>query len=345
MRFTLKKGTNISGWLVHSRLRGTERKNFIKKADIEYLKSIGVDHIRFPFEEEYLWFPDGSRDKEGWDLLKLGIEWCIELGLRVIANLHIFRYHHFNIPDRRTLFTDNNHAKYFVDLWKQLSDFMKDYPCDMLAYELLNEPVAENSDDWNRVYRYAYDAIREREDRRIIVIGSNKWNICKTFNELKIVENDPNIILTFHYYEPMFITHYTAKWVELCAAYTGSINYPGKPIADSEYVKLPLDIRKKIDEFRWNREFTVNTMIEDFTIPLSVAKRYGLTLWCGEFGVIDYCPDNIKVLWFRDIKSAFERLNIPWAQWCYKGLFGLIDNKGEPRNYIDVLFDRRKDEG
>jgi len=51
--------------------------------------------------------------------------------------------------------------------------------------------------------------------RRMIVIGSNRWQSANTFDKLRIPKNDRSILLSFHFYEPFFLTHYQASWTNL----------------------------------------------------------------------------------------------------------------------------------
>jgi hypothetical protein len=41
-----------------------------------------------------------------------------------------------------------------------------------VAYELINAPVADNSEDWNKLVAKAVAVIRAKEPKRVIVIAS-----------------------------------------------------------------------------------------------------------------------------------------------------------------------------
>ncbi len=81
----------------------------------------------------------------------------------------------------------------------------------MLAYEILNEAVADDPEDWNKLLNKVTAAIREKEPERKIVAGSNRWQNAGTFPDLKFPKNDKNIILSFHFYTPMTLTHHKAR--------------------------------------------------------------------------------------------------------------------------------------
>ena len=214
MSFEIRRGTNVSHWLSQSARRGRERREWFGLEDVKKLAGIGLDHLRLPIDEEQMWDADGRREPEAWDLMNAFLDWCEQEGLRAVVDLHILRCHHFNAgPEGKTLFTDPAAPEHFADLWRDLSDGLAGRRVDRVAYELMNEAVADDPADWNRVYRYPYDAIRQRENDRVIVLGSNMWNQAVTFADLDVPEGDPRMILTFHYYNPMLITHYQASWV------------------------------------------------------------------------------------------------------------------------------------
>jgi endoglucanase len=178
--FSIRRGTNLGGWLSQSKLRGAERRARISRDDIRKLAGWGFDHVRLPVDEEQLWDADGRREPEAWELMNAALDWSAAAGLRVIVDLHILRSHYFNAP-QRPLFTDPQAPAHFADLWRDLSAGLRNRPTDQVAYELMNEAVADQHADWNRVLMHPYRAIREGEPARLIVIGSNLWNQAYTF--------------------------------------------------------------------------------------------------------------------------------------------------------------------
>jgi endoglucanase len=339
MAFTIERGTNISHWLSQSQRRGRERERFFTEQDVQRIATLGggrLDHIRLPVDEEQLFDASGDKDTEAFELLESALDWCEDAGLRVIVDLHTLRSHHF--LDERTprLYTEPDEEARFVELWRQISDHLDWRAIDLVAYELLNEPVARDPDDWNRVAMAAYRAIRDREPERTIVLGSNWFNQHQTFDELRVPEDD-DTILTFHYYHPMFVTHYTAPWWAVGGTYTGPIHYPGQPIGDQDLARLDETLRQEIECNGWNRPFNRQTIVEDVALPLAVAAARGLPLYCGEFGCYERTPDRLRQAWMRDILSVFETYDIAWANWDYKGSFGIVDERGEKTAIAEVL--------
>jgi endoglucanase len=327
MSFPLHRGVNIGGWLSQRSGPMEERAAFFTRRDLERIARLGFDHVRLPIDEVQFWDEAGRRLPEAWDFLGAALDWCQAADLRAIVDLHILRSHYFNDPVK-PLFTDPAAPAKFADLWRDLSRGLGGRSRDRVAYELLNEAVADDPADWNRVYVAPYRAIREAEPERTVVLGSNLWNQALTFEHLAVPEGDPNLILTFHYYNPMHITHYQAPWVKECAAYAGPVAYPGLPVPQAEFNRLAPEAQRLLA--KWDRHYDPAVMAGDLLWPLAVRARTGLPLYCGEFGVIDRAPPRLRRAWLKDFVAVLEAHKIAWAVWTYKGGFGLYCLKGRP---------------
>jgi endoglucanase len=332
--FVFKRGTNISHWLSQSTKRGIDRKNYFTEKDVQYLAVLGFDHLRLPVDEEQLWTADGQMDAEGFSLLKQALDWCKEYNLDAIVDLHILRSHHFNEKEK-PLWTQPAAQERFFQCWRDLSKELKKYPVEDVAYELMNEPVADDPEDWNKLVAKLMSIIRPMEPTRKIVIGSNRWQSANTFDQLSIPENDKNIILSFHMYEPFLLTHHTASWTGI-KDYKGPVNYPGVIVKEEDLKNLPDSLRNTV--LRNKTTYTIDSIRKHFAKPIAVAKKYNLPLYCGEWGCLNTVPDGARLQWFKDMKTVLEQNNIGWATWDYKGGFGIVNGKGEEeKELIKVL--------
>ena len=329
--FSVQRGTNISHWLSQSRRRGEERERFFTEEDMTLIARLGYDHVRLPVDEEQLWDESGQPEEEGFALLDSALDWATARGLPVIVDLHILRSHHFNEGDK-PLWTDPREQDRFVDIWRQLSDRLKARPNDQVAYELMNEAVADDPEDWNQLLARAFAAVRDREPERTIVIGSNKWQQVETFDQLRIPEGDPNILLSFHLYTPMALTHYGASWTKV-GEYEGPVRYPGEVVAEADMAGLPDELSGAIDDGR-ARYFDRSVLEELLVKPLALARKLNLPLYCGEWGALPSTPRADRLRWYRDFRSVLERNGIGWAHWDYKGGFGVVD--GDRKIHVDL---------
>ena len=176
--FRIKRGTNISHWLSQSEQRGEARRLHIQEDDFAHLEELGFDFVRIPIDEVQFWDEDGKQLPEAWGLLNNALDWAKKHNLRAIVDLHIIRSHYFNAANEddkaaNTLFTSEESQQGLINLWKQLSDTLKNRSNDWVAYEFMNEPVAPEHEQWNQLVAKVHKALRELEPQRTLVIGSN----------------------------------------------------------------------------------------------------------------------------------------------------------------------------
>jgi endoglucanase len=333
--FPIRRGINISHWLSQNPEKGPARNRFFTERDVEFLAGLGYDHIRLPVDEEHLWDEAGNKLPEGFQLLHAAIVWCMKNNMRIVVDMHIIRSHYFNSKDN-SLWTQYSQQEKFVRMWLQLSEELKGYPTGFVAYELLNEAVADNPSDWNNLVDMTVKALRQNEPERKIIIGSNHWQSVNTFHELVLPEGDKNIILSFHFYEPFTFTHYRTSWNAI-GKYSGPVKYPGKIIEDSDLKGLDKNLLTELNRF--GKIYNRDTLLKHIQEPIQYAKRHGLQLYCGEFGCFQSVPRADKLRWYADVRYIFETNQIAWANWDYKGGFNIFDlNTGSPdKQLIGVL--------
>jgi endoglucanase len=326
--FELKRGVNLSHWLSQN-FGWSPKDTFITENDIAFIASVGYDHVRIPIDEVEMWSADGKPIEESFSYLTRCLDWCQKLNLRAIVDLHILRAHFFNAPNDgsqvNTLWTDRAAQDNFIMLWIQLSERLSKFPVDRVAYEPMNEPVADDPADWNKLVAKVVKAIRKLEPDRVIVIGANRWQTPANFPYLEIPPNDRYIVLSLHTYAPMFFTHHTAYWVPF-KDYTGPVHYPGQVVADADLEKYLAsggheDAMGSIHEARqiWNKRKLASSLKP----AIDRAKELGLPLYCGEFGCLPHVDRAQRLKYYDDLIAVFEKNNIAWCNWELKGDFGI----------------------
>ncbi|MBP5376315.1 MAG: cellulase family glycosylhydrolase [Bacteroidaceae bacterium] len=345
--FKIQRGTNVSHWLSQSEERGEAREKHIQEDDFARLDSLGFDFVRLPIDEVQFWDEQGNKLPEAWELMNNAIQWAEKHHLRTIVDLHIIRSHYFNAVnegngDANTLFTSEKSQQDLINMWYQLSDVLKVYSNDSVAYEFMNEPVAEDHEQWNQLIAKVHKALREREPQRTLVIGSNMWQGYETMKYLKVPENDKNIILSFHYYNPMILTHYGAWWTPI-GKYTGKVNYPGIIVSKEDYEAAPDSLKKELEPYL-TQEWNIDKIRSDFKDAIEVAKKYNLQLFCGEWGVYEPVDRELAYKWTKDMLTVFDEFNIAWTTWCYDADFGFWDQKKhdfKDKALVDLLMESK----
>ena len=323
--FELHRGVNIAHWLSQSAARGEARAAFFVEDDVKRIAEWGFDHVRIPIDEEQMFLEDGTKDEEAFKLLHNALDLCDAYGLRAVVDLHILRSHHFNAAVK-PLFTERAAQEAFYECWRKISGELKDYSVSMVAYELMNEPVADDPEDWNKIVKECYSAIRELEKDRVIVIGSNMWQSFETVDQLALPEGDPNIILSFHYYNPMLLTHYQASWMYL-KDYEGPVHYPGVVVSGEELSELPENNSEVASEWI-DKTYDKDRFAAEFGKVVKVAAKYGIPVYCGEYGCLSVEANaESRYNWLADMNEMFDSLGIARAVWAYRegvGGFGIL---------------------
>jgi len=324
--FLIKRGVNLSHWLSQD-FGWAPKYSYINEHDIKFIDSIGYDHVRIPVDEIELWDENGKLIEKAVKCLTNCLDWCEKYDLRAIVDLNTVRAHHFNAANeggKITLWADSAAQANFVNLWVQLSDILNKYPVNMVAYEILNEAVAPEHDDWNKLMNRTVAEIRKKEPERVLVIGPNMWQIAPNLKFLKLPEGDKNIILSFHTYSPMAFTHYKASWTPM-KYYNGPVHYPGQIITNEDYQKyIDTTNAALVAQTADARDvYNKKRLLEVFQSGVEYAKSKNLQLYCGEFGCLPTVERKDRLQYYSDMVSVLEENNIAWCDWEYKGDFGI----------------------
>jgi endoglucanase len=183
--------------------------------------------------------------------------------------------------------------------WQQVAPRFAKAPRS-IAFELLNEPHDKlNGEVWNRLFAEELAIVRQTNPTRIVVVGPTHWNSLKDLPLLKLPA-DPNLLVTFHYYEPFHFTHQGARWVPEVTNLHG-ITW-GSP-ADRAALKADFD--------------TVRAW--------SVANRRPILL--GEFGAYDKSgtPMDLRVAYTSAVRCEAEQHGFGWAYWQFDSDFIVWD--------------------
>ncbi len=276
----------------------------------EYAKMIaelGFNHVRIPIR----WEPKARSSSTSpytinatfLNHIKQVVDSALNNGLIAIMNMH----HHEALFDN----PDGQKAR-FLAQWKQISEFFKDYPDDLL-FEILNEPHGNiSADKWNFFATDALNKIREDNPTRVVLIGTAEYGGLGGLSKLEL-PNDDNIILTVHYYNPFHFTHQGAEWSEGADAWLGT---------------------------KWNDTETERQVVQNEFAPLKAfEQQQNVPIHIGEFGSYSKADETSRKKWTTYIARYLESLNWSWAYWEFSAGFGIYNPGDETYNQflVDAL--------
>ncbi|HZC38295.1 MAG TPA: glycoside hydrolase family 5 protein [Sphingomicrobium sp.] len=184
--------------------------------------------------------------------------------------------------------------------WQQVAPRYANAPRSV-AFELLNEPHDKlDAAAWNALFAELLANVRQSNPTRIVVVGPTSWNSYKELPSLKLPP-DPNLLVTFHYYEPFHFTHQGATWV-------------GEEV-------------RKLHGVTWGTQADRALLRSDFDQVAAWSKANNRPILLGEFGVYDKSgtPMDLRVAWTSAVRSEAERHGFGWSYWQFEGDFVVWD--------------------
>ena len=324
-------GVNLGGWLSQYKAYDHAHfRSFIQAHDIRQIADWGMDHIRLPLDYQVLEndAKPGEYIESGFDYLESCLEWCEAKGLSVALDMHHAPGYSFTNTleggeSGNTLFTEEAAQARFFALWDAIAKrFHGRYP--KLSFELLNEVVLPESGPWNRLAKRAVAHMRQSEPDREIIIGGNIYASVFHMKDLELID-DPNIVYTFHFYDPLIFTHQRAYWAPLPRTMDATVDYPGVVPGLADFAARHPEFAGSVQSLIGqpiNAELLLS-YVNDALIFQERAKR---PLYCGEFGVIEGAPAKSRQNWLRDFLAILNDHKIGRAIWSYKQMdFGMVD--------------------
>ncbi|HVM31581.1 MAG TPA: cellulase family glycosylhydrolase [bacterium] len=318
-------GFNFGGWISQSTLEDAHVESFLGEKDFKLVAGWGFNSVRLPVDAAWLFEDQGrgaiSPKRLAW--LKRILGWSADAGLLTILDLHQVPWHSFGKPELENLWKSDGDLDLFCGALARIAGELKSVP-GPLWFDLLNEPTALNPVDWRKPAKRAYEAVRAEDPNRVIVLESTRWGSVLTLEDLVGAVEGPNLVYSFHFYEPMCVTHQRAPWWKEGHPYQQSVIYPGRlpGVAETLAKDIPPETRKRLEfegSIEWNRG-----ALADFLKPVTRLAKRGLPLYCGEFGVFEQAPRESRLKWTADAVSLFKEIGVGWSYWNYKWLdFGI----------------------
>ena len=275
----------------------------VDAADFNRIAKAGFNTIRLPVR----WSartgeaPPYAIDPAFMTRVKQAVGEARGAGLNIILNSHHFDELHKDPSDA-------NITK-LAAMWAQIAAEFADQPDANLWFEIENEPHDKfNDTNLLKILSPALAEIRKTNPSRAVIIGGEMWSGINSLKTLKLPD-DPNIVPTFHYYDPFLFTHQGATWVA-----------PSPPMGreygnEEDQKNLAADVQK----------------IRDYI------AQTGKTPFMGEFGANSTIPVAERVKYQKTVRVAFDAVGIGMCAWAYTNTFPLWDH--DKKNWVPGMRD------
>ena len=188
--------------------------------------------------------------------------------------------------------------------WAQVAPRFAKAPRNV-AFELLNEPHDKlDAATWNAMIPELLAVVRPTNPTRIVVVGPTSWNSFRELDSLKLPD-DPNLLVTYHYYDPFPFTHQGATW------------------AGEEVMKL--------HGITWGAKTGRAAIAADFDRVAAWSKKHNRPILLGEFGAFDKSGTPIKYrrAYTAAVRSEAEKRGFGWGYWQFEGDFIVWDMRNQ----------------
>lgn len=264
----------------------------LKEEFFPAIKKAGFDSVRLPVR-----WSAHTEDQAPFSIdpeFLARVDWALDQAAKAKLNV-VLNVHHFNEMDANPA---ANEAKLRA-IWKQLASHYTDLP-KTVYFELLNEPHDKLTEDlWNASLAPLLKIVRETNPSRPVIVGPGMWNGFRSLAKLKLPEDDKNLIVTFHYYEPFHFTHQGAEWSDGSAKWLGT---------------------------KWTgSKQELATLRGDFETVSAWSRAHNRPIYLGEFGSYSKADIDSRVCWTKAVADEAIGRGFAFAYWEFGSGFGAYD--------------------
>jgi endoglucanase len=338
---------SLEEWLGRDR----SRSDWPSGDPLAAVRALGFDFVRLSVDPGPLLASEGADRQQALDVLADATRQLIAADLVVVFNLHsvpqVARYGTDVINAR----ADTPEVAHYVSMTADVARML--VPFDgRVVFEPYNEPAhypcdETGTEDWQTIMADTVGAIRAvSSDLPIVATGACGGSITGLVDIVPIFD-DPNILYSFHMYEPHSFTHQRSSRE---GEFASGLPWPasgGRPEAVVAALDLQMEIAGLDAAERERNLQVVAPYIAEYLAegwgPTQMQARVGEAvawaeangipterLFMGEFGVIAMSPDGRmgafdadRLRYISTLRIEAEKHGIPWAIWEYSNPFGM----------------------
>ncbi len=333
----IRHGINASIWFAQSpRDYSVKRlQTFTTPDDIALMSAMGLDHVRLSIDADPLveWMRHRGETTPFVTELDRVVKVILDNHLSVLIDIH--PESSYKLPLKQ----GSASVEQFNSLWRALAAHYASTDPEHVFFEIMNEPEQDDPFRWQGIESLVAQTIRTQAPNHTIIAAGAHWSGLEDLLMLEPI-GLPNVIYTFHDYEPFPFTHQGATWTTPAVRPLRGIPYPSSPEDVAPKLSEEPDLAGQffLDQYgmsKWDAARVEHTI----AYAAKWSELHHVPVYCGEFGVLrDYSDPAMRAQWTHDMRVAFEKNNIGWAMWDYQTNFGLVTKKdGGPAKPIPEM--------
>ena len=276
---------------------------------MQELRRAGFTFVRLPVQPEVLTAP-GVLDALSDSLTRLQRH-----GLGVVVSLHPTDWHlETSAEDREKMFA----------AWRSLAPVLRPFDPHLVFVEALNEPVFPNDPpEWTRLQSQILADMRARLPSHTIILTGNDWSSIDGLLATTPAA-DPNVIYTFHLYDPQELTALAAYRPGLDRSALARLPFPTSDddACEAAAAHTADPPTAALVRFYCEQHWNVTKLVARVDAAAEWAQRNHVALLAGEFGASQQLNGPARLAWLAAVRAACERRAIGWALWGYDGSMG-----------------------
>jgi len=316
------------------------------------IRQLGFDFVRLSVDPGPLLATDGPRRQQALDILKADAAQFIHAGLKVVLNLQAVSQVRAYSMDIVNGGSDSAGVAQYRQMSTDVARMLAALGAENVAIEPFNEPAYYPCDtgghnDWQKVMADTVKAIRHvAPDLTVVATGACGGGVDGLV-DLDPIFDDPNILYSFHMYDPHTFTHQRLDDPNLFGSglpWPPSAGTPSTVIAAlrqhmqeagldeaAQQADLSL-VHHYIDEY-FRQNWGEAELDQLFTDAVTWAKSHNIPstrLFMGEFGAILMSDDGRmgaadadRLRYITDVRTQAEKYGIPWSIWEYSNPYGM----------------------
>lgn len=313
---TLARGINMTRWFSAPYVQSMDHyAHYVSPDVLKQIKSAGFTYVRILVAPLAMQQADGKINANVAKALVEQMAAIQHAGLGVAI-----------VPDRKKWQLDKSpqDQELLKQFWDQLAPMLASLDPNLTFPEILSEPNFPNDSDWDALQLPVYKIIRGHLPNVTLIATGNHWSDVAHLPNVRLLP-DKNVVYTFHFYEPNFLTSTSQRDVPAqdLRVFSSLVFPVGDPAACASVSQLAQTAQTQ-GQAKWycKSAWTAAKIRAEIHGVGEWARRNGVAAANGEFGILNDRPTPTRLAYIRAVREACEAEGLGWDLWGYDDGFG-----------------------